>query len=361
MADARSAEKLFARALKEGRLAPVYYLYGEDDFRKDEYLRQIVEHAVEPATRDFNLEVRRGAELDAATLSSLLGTPPLMAARRAVVLRDVTSLKRDARDALARYLAAPAPDVVLVLMSPAGAKADKAIEKEAAAWECKPLEGDRVPRWIMHHAREALKVEVSPPAAARLQAVAGDDLQQLSAELEKLAAFAWQRAPEVGAVIDEGMVESVVGVRRGETMEDLLDRIADRDAPAALALVRHVLAQPKASGVTLVMALGAQTLAIGWALAALADGTSASRLKDSLFGLFRAKSVWMGRSWNDAAAAVIQAATSGRWNAAHVDRALEALLAADIALKNTVVTSEEQTIVTLVLTICAPSDGRKVA
>ncbi len=35
-----------------------------------------------PSTRDFNLDIRAAAELDAETLGSLLGTPPMMAERR---------------------------------------------------------------------------------------------------------------------------------------------------------------------------------------------------------------------------------------------------------------------------------------
>src|SRR3712207_5236391 len=120
------SERDFRRSLKEQSFAPAYYIYGDEDLLKDDAVRALVDAAVDPATRDFNLDVRRGAELDAEALLSLVGTPPMMADRRAVVVRDVPALKKDARQALERYLARPSADTVLVLVAPAGAKDDKA-------------------------------------------------------------------------------------------------------------------------------------------------------------------------------------------------------------------------------------------
>ena len=99
-------------------------MYGEDDFLKESAVKQLVDAAVDAATRDFNLDVRQGGELDAETLGTLLSTPPMMAERRVVVVRDAGALKKDARawldDYLERTSAAPegagAADVVLVLV-----------------------------------------------------------------------------------------------------------------------------------------------------------------------------------------------------------------------------------------------------
>lgn len=84
-------------AVQARQFAPVYYLHGDDDFLKEDAVRTLLDAAIDASTRDFNCEVRRAAELDAETLGSLLGTPPMLAERRAVVLRDVTALKKAAR------------------------------------------------------------------------------------------------------------------------------------------------------------------------------------------------------------------------------------------------------------------------
>src|SRR6185295_16240773 len=82
-------------AIQDKQFASAYYLYGEDDFLKDEAVRHLLDAAVDPATRDFNLDVRKGADLDGESLASLLGMPPMMADRRVVVVRDVSGLRKE--------------------------------------------------------------------------------------------------------------------------------------------------------------------------------------------------------------------------------------------------------------------------
>ena len=44
------------RALAKGELAPVYYLHGPEDILKDEAVEAILDRALEPGLRDFNLD-----------------------------------------------------------------------------------------------------------------------------------------------------------------------------------------------------------------------------------------------------------------------------------------------------------------
>jgi len=332
-------ERAFRTALKTRVFDRAYYLFGDEEFLKGEAVRELIDAAVDPATRDFNLDVRDGAALDAGALGSLLGTPPMMAERRVVVVRDAPALKKDARAALDAYLTAPAESCVLVLVAPAGdkGKPDKTLAAKATCVEFAPLSGERVQRWIAHQAGR-LGASITPGAAALLLEAVGNDLPALASELEKLASYT------NGAEIGEDAVSAVAGVRRGETLGDLLDRIAARDAKGALAVMPHVLEQPKMGGVPVVMALATQTLAMAWG--------SAVKGRADYFGLLRdAGSVMTGRSWGDATAAWQRAA--GTWSAADLDHALDALLAADMALKDTRTTTDEQILTTLVLSLCA--------
>ena len=340
------AEKQLRAAINERRIAPAYYLYGDDDFLKEQALRDLIAAAVDPATRDFNLDVRRGSEIDAETLGSLLRTPPMMAERRVVAIRDATALKKDARAALERCLGAPSPDVVLVLVTGAGAKVDKELAARAVTVEFAPLAGDRVPKWIAHHARTHLAVDITPEAATLLQSVVGNDLPELAAELDKLASYA------NGAAINEAAVSDAVGVRRGETTGDLLDRVASRDVRGALAMLHRVLSQPKTSGVTLVMALSTQVLAMAWGLAEHGGRLPSFRLEQEYFALLKAGRAYPGRPWSEAVHS--WSAQANQWTSAQYDRALDALLAADLALKSSGVSTDEQVIESLILAICAP-------
>ena len=119
--------KVLRTAAKERVFAPAYYFYGDDDYLKNEELRRLIDAAIDPGTRDFNLEFLRGAEVDATTLGSIAGTPPMMAERRAVVVREVNALRKDARAVLDTYLERPAPDALIVVVTGAGVKHAKAL------------------------------------------------------------------------------------------------------------------------------------------------------------------------------------------------------------------------------------------
>src|SRR3954462_4336452 len=107
-----SSLKTLRDAIKRRSFDGAYYIVGEDEYQKDDAIRQLVDPAIEPAARDFNLDTRRANDLDAESLSVLLSTPPMMADRRVIVLRDVGALRKDARKVLDEYLKNPASDLL---------------------------------------------------------------------------------------------------------------------------------------------------------------------------------------------------------------------------------------------------------
>jgi DNA polymerase-3 subunit delta len=138
-------------------------------------------------------------------------------------------------------------------------------------------------------------------------------------------------------------------------MADFLDQVAARNAGAALELLPHVLSQAKTNGVTLVMALATQTIAIAWGKAKIAEGLSQSRLQSEYFQFLKQSgSAFTGRPWSSAASAWAQSV--GRWSNESLERSLDALLDADIALKETKFSSEDQIVATLVLSMCVENE-----
>ena len=357
-------EHAFLKKVTAGEFAPVYYLWGDDDFRKGEAATRAMTAAVPAAVRDFNAEVHRAGELDAGTLESVLGTPPMMADRRVVVVRDAGTLKKEARRVLDQYLKHPAENTVLILVAAAGGQPDTTLREHATAVEYEALTGDRLPRWIAHRASEQ-HATLTSEAAALLQQAAGPELAALAAEVDKLVSYARGAASAPGApvnasadvrtvTIDADAVAAVVGVRRGETLSDLLDRIAARDAAGALALIEHVLSQPKTSAVSVVMALSVQTLAIAWGRARRDEGLPSGRLGGEYFTLLKETGAYPMRPWGEAVAT--WTAAVDRWSPAALDRALDALLATDVALKDTRLSTDEQLIASLVLSMCASAE-----
>ena len=334
--------KALHTAVQKQQFDPVYYLHGEEEFRKEEAVRYLVDGAVDPATRDFNLDQRKGAELTGETLASLLAMPPMMADRRVVVIRDVTGLRKDARAALDKYLDSPAADLLLVLTAPADAKTDKTLAQRTVAVECEPMTGSQIPKWIATRVEKHLGKQITLEAANLLHDAVGTDLGQLAMEIDKLAAYS------TGTTIDDAAVAAIVGIRREETLGELLDAIAMRDANRALALMPGVMQQPKMNAVFIVMALTTQMLA-------LAVGKArGARNSNDYFNILRSGSSNMtGRSWGDAAASWARA--TSKWSATDLDHALEVLLQTDASLKNSRVSSEDQVLATAILSICRAS------
>lgn len=340
-------------AVAARRFDPAYYVAGEDEYQKSDAVRQLVEAAVDPATRDFNHDVRSGGEIDGGELLSLVNTPPMMAERRAVVLRDVQLLRKEVRAALERYLEHPASGTLLVLGAAAGAREDRVLERLATPLRFDRLAAERLPRWIAHHASTVHRTEVTDGAAELLASAVGSDLYRLAGELDKLASYTG------GGTITEEAVAAVVGVRRGETLEDLLDRVLARDAAGALDLVPLVLQQPRTGAVPVIMALATTMLAVAWGRARLDEGLPPGRLQGEYFGLLRSTGAYTGRPWD--AATRSWAGAAPEWSTAACDRALAALLDADVALKESRISSEEQIVATAVLALCAAASSERLA
>ncbi|MES2522526.1 MAG: DNA polymerase III subunit delta [Gemmatimonadota bacterium] len=356
-----SALRVVQAALQSRVFAPVYYLHGDDDYLKDCAVRDLLNAAIDPGTRDFNCETRRAGEVDAETLGSLLATPPMLAERRAVVIRDVGALKKAARQQLEAYLKRPASDTLLVLVAPAGAKPDAALAAGAESLDFAPLSPDRVRKWILHHANATLGVDITDDGIELLHQAVGNDLHSLAGELDKCASYASGAHERAGGTagesalarprIDGDAVSAVVGVRRGETVTDLLDAVARHDAATAVTLVAHVLGQPKVTAVQIVMSLSTQTFALAFGRARRDAGVPVSRLPAEFFAFLKETGGFPGRPWGEAASAWTK--TTEGWSADACQRALALLLEADIALKETTVSNAEQTLTSLVLGLCA--------
>jgi DNA polymerase-3 subunit delta len=347
---ASAAQKALFSSIEKRSFDAAYHFVGDDDFRKHEALALLVNAAVDPATRDFNYEARRGSEISGEALGSILGTPPMLAERRVVVVKDAGALKKDAKLAVESYLNRPSPDVVLVLIQPTGEKPDPKFGK-ATMVTFDPISGPQLSRWIAMRA-EHFGTTITAGAAELLQSSVGNDLPQLNVEIEKLATYTG------GAEIDEPAVGAIVGVRREESLSALLDAVGNRDAAAALRILPGLLEQPKSSGVFIVMVLGMQVLGTGFARARLANRVPPQRLSGEIMNMIKESGSYPGRSWTEAVQAWISAAP--KWPANDLWAAAVALHWADRALKESGRTTEEGILQSAILAMCE-TRGRRAA
>jgi DNA polymerase-3 subunit delta len=106
------------------------------------------------------------------------------------------------------------------------------------------------------------------------------------------------------------------------------------------------------------MALATQMGAIGWGRAARDRNVPPAGIDSGFYALLKEGKAFTGRSWKDAIAAWKRGIP--HWSSREIARAMNELLAADIAAKESRVSSEEQLVTSLVLSLCTNPD-RKAA
>lgn len=181
--------KLILAARKGG----VFFLHGEDEFRKQASARFLVERYADPATRDFNLDRLQGSEVSVERMASVIATPPMMAEWRVVHLKETEALAPSpkARQVILEAAKNPPPGLVLILQAtiPARSKARfyKDLVRIATDVEFRLVPLDAVPSWLVTWASEDLGATLELGAARALAQSAGNDLGVLTQEVRKLA------------------------------------------------------------------------------------------------------------------------------------------------------------------------------
>ncbi|HEY9016666.1 MAG TPA: DNA polymerase III subunit delta, partial [Gemmatimonadales bacterium] len=350
-APARSLDAL-VRSLAKGDLAPVYYLYGAEDVLKDDAVRAIVDRALEPGMRDFNLDQRSAGGLDPEEIHALCYTLPMMAERRVVVLREVEAWKRKtrARAEFLRYLERPSSDTVVILVQGSAEESeDKELSRGAHVVRCDPLSPEKAMSWVVREAQQ-LGIDLEPAAAQHLVHSVGADLAALRSELAKLSSL-----PRDAAVTAD-QVGELVGIRRGETLWDWRASVLEDQTARAVTLLPAILAQPGTSGVKLVTALGTALLGLALTRSLYDKGARGRALEEAVVSaLFRSRPNGL-LGFRDEAAQWARIAPA--WPESRVRAALRAALAADEALKTTTISDEQGVLTDLVLQLGASQKGK---
>src|SRR5213593_1286949 len=338
------------RSLKKGASVsePVYLLYGREDVLKDEAVRILVDAAV-GSNRDFNLDVRYAQDLTPVSFHALVNTPPKLAQRRAVVIRGIEQRgkrKSKLRDEVVRYVASPSPTTLLVLVVAAGEEPDTDLVRASTSVEFEALSAERVPRWLQHRAT-TLGLTLNADATELLLKAVGNDLSTLGREVEKLASLTAGTSRPVTAED----VSSLVGVRRGETVFDLVEAALERKVARAAQLVEPVLEQAGMSSVKIVSLLGTHLVGTALARAERDRSVHAMRLPDTIYRQMQSVRPYGMRSYKEEAARWV--AWSALWTARELGPALRAALAADNALKTATVSDDRGIVTQLVLGFAA--------
>ncbi len=330
------------RSIETGNLKPVYYLTGDQEILKEELASAISQAAVDEGSRDFNVDIRAAGDLDGESFNALVETPPMLADRRLVIVKNLEQWRSNAKvwKALRAYLQNPSATTVLVLTHGTG-KADRQAAELSVHVNVTALEPGEIQPWVLGRA-EKCGLNMTREAAAHLVEAAGPDLAALAMEIEKLAAAAPTDRP-----LDTDDVSQIVGVRQGETLSDWVEAVLMREPRRAVSLIDVVLPRAGMNAVRMLMALGTALVGVRIARAALDDGKAPSQAENAVYNQLRSVRPPRAGDWKDLSR--LWSLAARRWTALELDHALRAAYETDLSLKSTTLTDESGTLATLVL------------
>lgn len=239
------------RHLRSEQPLPVYAIIGEESFARGQCLAALREAILGEADPEMALSQYEGAEVGpTAELLDELRTPPFLAPRRLVVVENAEPFLARAREPLAKYLASPPSTSTLVLTCqklPRNDKVGAAVRKVGMVVACLAPRERELPGWISARARtHGKRIELA--AARRLADYVGVNLPVIEQSLAKLALYVGERS-----TIAEADVEALVEDLPVTTIFKLTDALGNQQAPKALTVLDHLLAQSRQPGYILSM------------------------------------------------------------------------------------------------------------
>ena len=221
----------FETALKKGIIPAVCFLYGEESFLVDRAVRLLLDRAIDPSLKDFNFNVFYGNESKGIDIADAAQTLPMFAERRAVLVKRAEGLSAVAGEVLLPYIQNPCPSTCLIFT---GTKVDHRkkffteLKKHGALVEFKRVYDNKLPAFIQSESTVHGK-PIDSPAADLLAFLIGNNLQELSSQIEKLVVFAGRR-PRIS--LED--VRSVASSSKAFTVFELARFLCVRDLPNAL-------------------------------------------------------------------------------------------------------------------------------
>lgn len=235
--------KLF-KEIKAGNWQGVYLFFGEEEYIKKQALDQAMEAMVDPSFKDLNYAQIDGAQVDLDDIINACETLPFMGTRRVVVIKDLSLINGKPEgdideDGFLDYIKGMSPSTCLILYCRGELdkrkKIYRSINKMGRALEFKNLRGQELHAWINQTVKKQGK-KISYNAMEHLIDGIGNNLEDLSNELDKLVSYVGQKATIGMEDIDEVVVPTLE-----ESIFQLVDAIGEKRANHALMVLGNLM------------------------------------------------------------------------------------------------------------------------
>ena len=236
--------------IRNGKLKPVYFLYGNDYYLKDTAIQSIRKSLTDRGA-SYDYDFFNAAELDATELQNLLFGTTLFQSQKCTVINNVKGLLPSARKIMNNYLQNPEPSNILILTAEEieGRNAFyKRIQSASTTMMVNSPFENEVPGWIRQYTAK-LNRSIDVAAINELIRYVGSDLGKLSNELDKVHIF----LPEDQNITLED-IRKVSGYSKTYSIDQLLDAVGQKNKSSAVMICKNLL-ENGISDVYLVIAL----------------------------------------------------------------------------------------------------------
>ena len=230
--------------IKDGNVASVYCLMGEEPYYIDKLEEFITERVMPMENRDFDMDLLYGSDVDAVRIVDSCQQFPMLGEKRLVVVREFQQM-RTSQDALAEYAKNPSPTTVLVLCHK-NSNLDKRktlgknIDKVGGVFESKKVYEKSLPSFIQRYLKASGK-DIDVKASQMLVEYVGADLMRMSSELDKLLIA----MPKGESRVSASLVEAQTGMSKDFNNFELIAALSQKNKSQAAKIVKYFGSNPR--------------------------------------------------------------------------------------------------------------------
>ena len=228
--------------LKSGKIAPVYFLQGEESFYIDLISDYIEDNVLDEASKGFNQMVMYGKDVKMVDVLGNARRFPMMSERQVVLVKEAQNLEgfktEEGRQMLMDYLENPLPSTILVFAHKYG-KVDgktslaKKLKQKSVLVTTEKIRDYKLPEWIKGYIQSKNR-RATEMAVQLLADHIGNNLERLSNEIDKVLINLDEEQ-----VIDENVIDKNVGISKDFNVFELQKAVLFRDALKANRIVKY--------------------------------------------------------------------------------------------------------------------------
>lgn len=229
--------------LSSGSVKKVYLVYGEEQYLKKNIKNQFIKTLTNDID-NMNCSYYEGKNTDYTEVMNMCDTLPFFAEKRLVILENTGSAKK-ADEKFIGYIKESMPDTTCLVIIDSEmdkrSKLYKLIKSEGYTCECAHPKDAELSKWVLALIGRENK-NIRKEVLDYFLALAGNDMEKISMELEKLFCYTLERdviekedidqvcSPEINGKIF-AMIDAMGARNRTETLNLYYDLINTREAP----------------------------------------------------------------------------------------------------------------------------------